>query len=146
MTMVLNITSHNERALAIESAKYSNDLAGDASRTAFLLAVLADGVSQAEVPRLVKSAKGFVEELRQVDEQTSNGRREPFRALIPVRVVNEAVHDVGGARDLADAVEHALSDSSVDDRVFTDLALRLNRVSERFASQALNAGHASIDA
>jgi hypothetical protein len=146
MTMMWNITSHNERAIAIESAKYSNTLASYASRTAFLMAVLADGVKQTEVPLLVKSAKGFARELRGVVERTSSGSRQPFRSLIPIRVVGEAVDDLGGAQDLAESVEAALSGTSSAQDDLLGLVRQLNTVSERFASQALNAGRASIDA
>ncbi|MFV4914194.1 hypothetical protein PFZ49_11755 [Microbacterium lacticum] len=143
--MVWNITSHSDRAISIERAKLSNTLASEASRTAFLLQVLAEGISKDEVPRLVMSAMKFAKELRRVGERKDSDHSQAFRSLIPLYVVNEAVEDIG-AYDLAEAVETALAEPTPATANVEELVGQLNRVSERFASQALKAGRVSIEA
>lgn len=147
MSMVWNITSHSDRAIAIESAKISNSLASEASRTAFLLRVLADDIPQSEVPLLVASAQKFVTQLKTVAQKNNLVRsKQVFSSLIPLQTVNDAGVGIDQIDEIAAAVEAVLGADGVDPEAVDELVERLTRVSERFANHAYEAGRVSIDA
>lgn len=146
MTIVRNITSHSERAAAIEASLYSNTLASRASQAAFLLRVLEKGTPRTSVPRLVDSAQKFIAEVSMTAATHQNPSRQSFRNLIPVNIVMDAFgDDLEEIRAVATDLNEVLKSGNANSD-YEKLASRLLDVSNALSEQASQARKSKIGA
>jgi len=147
MTMVRNITSHSERAVAIESGEFSNALSGKASRAAFLVRILGEGTKQSEVPKLMSNARGFIDQVSVLADRFGSQATQSYRNLIQVAIVVEPFDgNIDQVRKVANDLRSALdsAESHYRDVDMSDLADRLDEVSDRLAHHAHQVGRSTV--
>jgi hypothetical protein len=143
MTMVRNITSHSERAVAIERGMFSNRLSSSASGAAFLVHLVSDGAELTEVPGLVTSARSFLDEVSTIAARNRRRSSQTYRSLIPVEVVLSAFDGDGEQIDqLAEKLRSVLDGRSSED--LAALTKRLDELSEKLAHHAYVVSKASL--